>query len=141
MIAIFIDAIAKHQSLYGKSNLAVHYQTVTCAGDEYDIRECAVVTNSLFNGKRSISQIDVAGVDCVYDEPTPPPCITDPNIGPSDSCSNEGSIRLIKNGAENTIEGRVEYCNGEFWTPLCSMDNKLAAVTCKQFGHTQYSCM
>ena len=125
------------------ANLTIHFRDVTCVGYEHDITQCAVTANSLYTGKKLLGTVDVAGVDCIYDAPTPLPCIVNPNIDPSNSCTNEekSSVRLIKNGVENTTEGRVEYCNGQYWTPLCNMDNKLAAVACRELGHRQYSCM
>ena len=92
------------------------------------------------NGKQAILTDEVAGVDCIYDEPTESPCIENPNVDPSDNCSSAGSFRLTNKGIPSSIEGRVEYCYNGFWTPLCTMDNRLANVACRQLGHTQYSC-
>ena len=102
--------------------------------------ECTKTQLSLSAGKELLNKTEVAGVDCIYDEPTPPPCIVNPDIDPSDSCSSKGSIRLINISVELTNGGRLEYCNGEFWTPLCSMDNRAAAVACGELGHTRYQC-
>ena len=101
--------------------------------------ECTKTQLSLSAGRELLNKTEVAGVDFIYDEPTPAPCIVNPDIDPSDSCSSKGSIRLMKNGAESTNEGRLEYCNGEFWT-LSSMNNKAVAVACGELGHTQYQC-
>ena len=132
--------VALHGSHYGMSNLTIHLRNVNCIGNEYSITECAKTINGINQGKSLISQVDVAGVDCVYDEPTPPPCIINPSVNPSEGCNASVSVRLIHNGMEATSEGRVEYCTGQYWTPLCNMDNRAAAVTCKQLGHTQYQC-
>ena len=113
---------------------------VACVGDEDNIADCTKTLIYLTSGKNLLSTTDVAGVDCIFDEPTPPPCIVNPNIDPSDSCNQIGAFRLIKDGVMSTIEGRVEYCNGEFWTPLCSMDGITASVACRYLGHTQYYC-
>ena len=83
---------------------------------------------------------DVAGVDCIYDPPTEPPCIENPDIDPSDACGSLGTFRLINNSNPSTTEGRLEYCNGNWWTPVCTMDERTATVACRHFGHTQYSC-
>ena len=127
-------------SYYGKSNKTIHASNVQCSGSEYSIKECHKTEYSLDSGKQLIQTADVAGVDCIYDEPTPPPCIVNPAVDPSDSCSIKGSIRLMKDGVQSTSEGRVEYCNGTYWSPLCTMDSKATTVVCKQFGHTQYYC-
>ena len=111
-----------------------------CSGSEHSIRECHKTQYSVNSGKQLLLTVSVAGVDCIYDEPTPPPCIVNPAIDPSDSCSIKGSIRLMKNGVQLTSEGRVEYCNGTYWSPLCTMNSKAATVVCKQLGHTQYQC-
>ena len=124
------------------SNTTIHLENVACSGNEYGITECAKTINSVYHGIRLLSSVEVAGVDCIYDEPTPPPCVVNPDIDPKDSCTSTGSIRLVNaDGAESNNEGRVEYCNGQYWTPLCTMDNRAAAVACKQLGHTQYQCM
>ena len=127
-------------SHYIKPRKTIHLKNVFCLGDESDLSECTSTQLSLSAGKKLLPNTEVAGVDCIYDEPTPPPCIVTPDADPSDSCSTEGSIRLMKNGVESRLEGRAEYCNGEFWTPLCTMDNRAATVACGQLGHTQYQC-
>ena len=129
-----------YSSHYGKSNKTIHASNVQCSGSEHNIRECHKTQYSLHSGKKQLLTVDVAGVDCIYDEPTPPPCIVKPAVDRSDSCSIKGSIRLMKDGVQSTSEGRVEYCNGTYWSPLCTMDNKAATVVCKQFGYTQYQC-
>ena len=70
-----VEVVALHGSHYGMSNISIHLRNVNCIGNEYSITECAKTINSLSQGKALISQVDVAGVDCVYDEPAPPPCI------------------------------------------------------------------
>ncbi len=127
-------------SFYGKPNKTIHLKDVACVGDEDNLVDCAKTQIYLTTGKALLKITDVAGVDCTYDEPTPPPCIVKPTIDPNDSCTESGAMRLIKDGTVNMIEGRVEYCNGEFWTPLCSMDGITASVACKQLMHTQYYC-
>ena len=142
MILLFLTSVPKpvFNSFYGKPNKTIHLQNVSCLGDESGLSQCTKTQLSLSAGKELLNKTEVAGVDCIYDEPTPPPCIVNPDIDPSDSCSSKGSIRLMNISVELTNEGRLEYCNGEFWTPLCSMDNKAAAVACGELGHTRYQC-
>ena len=132
-------------SYYGMSNLTINLQDVNCIGNEYSIAECSKTITSLNQGKVLIQQVDVAGVDCMHDEPTSTPpvpvCIThNESVNTDYTCSTDGSIRLMYNDVESTSEGRVEYCTGLYWMPLCTLDNKAAAVICKQMGHTQYQC-
>ena len=132
--------MAVYNSKYGKFNKTIHATSVQCVGNEFSLTECQKTLYSLYSGRLQLRTAKVAGVDCVHDEPTPPPCISNPDVDPSDSCSSKGSVRLTKNGATLKTEGRVEYCNGTYWTPLCTLDNRAATVICKQLGHTQYQC-
>ena len=128
-------------SRYGKSNKTIHATNVQCIGNEFSLTECHKILYSLSQGKKKLQTAEVAGVKCVNNEPTPHTCITSPDVDSSHSCSNKGSVRLMKDGGQSTnSEGRVEYCNGTYWTPLCTMDNRAATVICKQLGHTQYQC-
>ena len=54
-----------------------------------------------------------------------------------DYYNSQGSVRLMNNGVESNSQGEVEYCNGYYWTPLCTMDNRVASVICRQLGYTQ----
>ena len=130
-------------SFHGKPLKTLHLENIICSGDESSLTECSFTRLSLSDGKKLLPNTDVAGVDCIYDRPAPPPCITNNDANPTYSCTAaKGSIRLVdNNGAESTNEGRVEYCNGQYWTPLCTMDNRAAAVACRQLGHTQYQCI
>ena len=87
-----------------------------------------------------LPETDVAGVDCIYDEPTEPPCITNPKISPSDVCEVDQAFRLVNNGIESTSEGRFEYCHDGYWIPTCHMNSFTASVICKQMGFNQYTC-
>ena len=127
-------------SYYGKPNKTIHVKWVNCMGNEDDLTKCSRTKVSIVDGKKALPSTNVSGVDCIYDEPTEPPCIENPDVDPSDSCNSPGSFRLMKKGSVSTNEGRFEYCYNEFWTPLCTMDNRLADVACRQLGHTQYSC-
>ena len=127
-------------SRYGKSKKTIHATNVQCTGNEFSLTECHKILYSLSHGKRELQTAEVAGVNCVHNEPTPPTCTTSPDVDSSHSCSSKGSVRLMKDGVQLTTEGRVEYCNGEYWTPLCTMDNRAATVVCKLLGHTQYRC-
>lgn len=129
-------------SKYGKPNKAILFSDVSCFGDEDDLNQCTKVSVSLAAGKKLLNITNVAGVDCLFDEPTPPPCIVNPTIDPTDACTEPGTFRWIdKNGSPATKEGRIEHCHSNlFWTPLCMMDGRTAGVACKQFGFNQYSC-
>ena len=129
-----------HGSYYGKPNKVIHFKDVSCVGNEDHFADCTRTHLSISVGKEILNGTDVAGVDCKYDPPTEPPCIENPDIDPSDACGSLGAFRLINNGNLSTIEGRLEYCNGNWWTPVCTMDERTATVACRHFGHTQYSC-
>jgi deleted-in-malignant-brain-tumors protein 1 len=126
-------------SKYGKPNKTIHYRDVTCFGSEKNLAECTKTTLSLYSGRLAVSSTSVAGVDCIYDVPTEPPCVPKPAVTPG-SCA-DGSVRLVTStGSVSTETGRAEYCYNSNWTPFCKMDSKVASVICRQFGHTQYSC-
>lgn len=115
-------------------------QDVSCIGKEKKISDCTKTDISDWSSAiAALNNTEVAGVDCVYDEPTEPPCIANPDIDPSDSCDDIGSFRLHTIDSDSD-EGRVEYCYDNFWTPLCFMDHKAATVACAQLGFNQYKC-
>lgn len=130
-------------SYYGKPNKTIHMKDVSCAGTERNLYECTKTSYSQANGKAALPNHEVAGVDCLYDAPTEPPCIDMPaNAGANaPNCTNEGSIRLVDvNGQVANSEGRLEYClNGKF-TPLCWINQHVASAVCRSNGFTQYSC-
>lgn len=128
-------------SFYGKPNKTIHLKDVACIGDEDDLSQCTKTQLYLTAGKNILNITEVAGVDCIFDEPTPPPCIENPAIDPSDQCQTPGDFRLMKDGVENKNEGRVEYCTASgYWSPLCHMDGQTAGVACREKEHTQYYC-
>lgn len=128
-------------SYYGKPNKTIHLKDVSCFGDEDDLNQCTKVTVSLTAGKKLLNITEVAGVDCVFDEPTEPPCIKNPSIDPSDACTDIGTFRLMNNGVQSNDEGRLEHCHSNgYWTPLCMLDGRAAGLACKYFGHNQYYC-
>ena len=132
--------VSKVGSLYGKPKKTIHLTNVICSGDEHTLTECTSTQLSVLEGKLLLHDTEVAGVDCTGMTSNVPPCFTSHDVVSSNTCNTKGSVRLIHNGMESTSEGRVEYCTGQYWTPLCTMDNKIAAVTCRQLGHTQYQC-
>lgn len=124
-------------SYYGKPKLIVHFRDVTCLGDESSITQCTNIALSIDNGKLALASASVAGVDCIYDEPSE--CIRTP-----ESFSNSGSeckpnrkSRLI--GSQQHGTGQLEYCYNGYWSPLCKLDPVAASVVCKQLGYTNYS--
>ena len=135
---VFKPILGSH---YGKPNKTIHLKDVSCFRDKPDLSECTKTKLYTTDGKKFLNITNVAGVDCIYDEPTPPPCIKNPTVDPSDACTTAGDFRLMNNGKTSKDSGRVEYCNGQFWTPLCSMDSITATVACRQLEHTLYYCI
>ena len=128
-------------SRYGKANKTIHATNVQCTGNEFSLAVCHKILYSLSHGKHELQTAEVAGVNCVLNESAPPTCTTSqPDVDSSHSCSSNGFVRLMKDGVQSTTEGRVEYCNGKYWTPLCTMDSRAATVICELLGHTQYRC-
>ena len=103
--------------------------------------DCSKTQISLNYGKKVLATTSVAGVDCIYDVPTEPPCVQRPAIydTPGSECNNNGDIRL--QGSGQTDRGRLEYCYNGYWSPFCKLDPVAASVVCKQRGFTQYTCM
>ena len=130
-------------SHYGKPNKTIHMTDVSCTGTEKNLYECTKTTYSPETGKAALPNHEVAGVDCLHDAPTLPPCIDMPaNPGANAvPCSNEGSVRLVNvHGQVSNSEGRLEYCLNEKYTPLCKADQHLGSAVCRSNGYTQYSC-
>ena len=129
-------------SAFGKPNNRILLKNVKCSGHELKLIDCASNQLGLWGGRRQLATTNVAGVDCVHDEPTDPPCGTkaayyDNTAGPQCVPLNN-IVRLTGNSTKSA--GRVEYCYNGYWSPLCKMDNKLAMVICKYLGFTDYSC-
>ena len=126
---------AKVGSFYGKPQKSIHMRNVICSGHESTLTQCSYTQLSVSEGK--LLDTNVAGVDCTGMSTTAP-CLTNHDIISNTTCNSQGSIRLIHNDIESSSEGRVEYCTGVYWTPLCNMDNRVATVICRQMGYTQY---
>ena len=135
LICIYTVAKPVHDSFYGKGRKMIVLKDVSCTGYEDQISDCTKTELYYDDAIEALNSTEVAGVDCIYDEPTEPPCIVNPNIDPSDACNVAGSFRLSGNS-----EGRVEYCYNGFWSPLCTMDHKMAVVACSELGYNQYTC-
>ena len=129
-------------SQFGKPNMTIHLKNVGCNGDESNITRCTKTHLSVSSGRLELSNANVAGVDCIYDVPTEPPCVQRPaiynNLG--SECNNNGAIRLQGNSGQ-TDRGRLEYCYNGYWSPFCKLDPVVASVACKEMGFTQYTCM
>ena len=99
--------------------------------------QCSKTILSLDNGKLTLATDDVAGVDCIYNEPIE--CIAPPTwINTEGSqCPSNGTIRL--EGSEETGTGRLEYCYNGYWSPFCKLDPVAASVVCKQLGFVNYT--
>ncbi|XP_019850477.1 PREDICTED: scavenger receptor cysteine-rich domain superfamily protein-like [Amphimedon queenslandica] len=124
-------------SYYGKPRLPVHFKHVSCFGQETSIIQCSKTILSLDSGKLTLNTDDVAGVDCIHDEPTE--CIAPPSwINTEGSqCQSNGTIRL--EGSEERGTGRLEYCYNGYWSPFCKLDPVAASVVCKQLGFVNYT--
>ena len=137
---LYTGATPVHGSKYGKPNRTVHFRDISCIGTELNLAECSKTVLSLYYGKQALPVSTVAGVDCVYDVPTPPACISKPILSPGSDCTT-GDVRLVTpTGAASNDAGRAEYCYNGMWTPFCNMDTKVGSVICRQKGHTVYSC-
>ena len=137
---LYTGATPVHGSMYGKPNRTVHFRDISCVGTELNLAECSKTVLSLYYGKQALPVSTVAGVDCVYDVPTPPACISKPILSPGSDCTT-GDVRLVTStGAASNDAGRAEYCYNGMWTPFCNMDTKVGSVICRQKGHTVYSC-
>ena len=124
-------------SYYGKTNLIIHFKAISCFGHESNILQCSKTTLSLSDGRLAVPSTSVAGVDCIYNEPSE--CIRTPdwvnNAGTE--CNPNGIIRL--QGSEIAGIGRLEYCYNGYWSPFCKLNPIAASVICKQFGFLDYS--
>jgi hypothetical protein len=124
-------------SRYGKPNLIIHFSDVSCFGHEANIIQCSKITLSFSNGKQALASASVAGVDCLYDEPTDCIIIPDWISVPGSECSSNGMIRLQGSDEEGT--GRLEYCYNGYWSPFCKLSHQTAYVACRELGYTNYS--
>ena len=125
-------------SYYGKTNLIVHFRDVSCFGHESNIMQCSKTTLSFNEGRLAIASTNVAGVDCLYDQPTD--CIKTPdwvNSNAGSECSPNYIVRL--QGSQQQGTGRLEYCYNGYWSPFCKLNPVTASVVCKQLGFTNYS--
>ena len=124
-------------SYYGKPNLMVHFRHVSCFGQEMDITHCSKTVLSLNNGKLALSTDEVAGVDCIYDEPSE--CIKTPDWvnNQGSECNPNGNVRV--QGSQQPGTGRLEYCYNGYWSPFCNLDPVAASVACRQLGFTSYT--
>ncbi len=92
-----------------------------CTGDETHLVNCSTNTSPSY-----CEQKDQAGLRCATQV--------------INECTH-GDIQLT--GSDNPlIEGKLEMCYNGIWTPVCAnyMQDEETIVTCKQLGHTQYSC-
>ena len=131
------DAVALHNSHYGRPKLVMHYEYMVCGGDENKLTQCAKSVLSLWMWKRHFINDTAAGVSC-YGQPKLP-CLTSPTpIRSSLRCGPNGSIRL--SGGQTSNEGRLEYCYNGDWSPFCTLRLQEATVACKQLGYTRSTC-
>lgn len=143
IINITTAATARLGSLYGKGRKPLRLRNMACTGTEKRLVQCAQYKYSYVDGVAALPQYDVAGVDCIYDAPTDPPCVQRPasfdTPNSNNPCTN-GQIRL-QGGSASDGYGRLEFCIDGYWSPFCKMDPNVATVACRQLGYTDYSCM
>ena len=115
----------------------VHFREVSCFGHEMNVVHCSKTILSLNNGKSALATDNVAGVDCIYDEPSE--CIRTPSwvSNEGSECFPNGNVRL--QGSSESGTGRLEYCYNRYWSPFCHLDPVAASVVCKQLGFTSYT--
>ena len=139
---IILDAVPTIGSSYGKSNLTIHLKFVACSGNEINIDLCSKTKLSLNKGKLELPTAQVAGVDCIYDVPTDPPCIATPPLynaqGSECGAAQNRTVRI--NPDDPPGNGRVQYCYNGYWSPFCNMDPTTASIACNDLGYTGYSC-
>ena len=123
-------------SQFGKPNNLIRFKSVTCVGNEMKLIDCSTKQLSIYQGRKQLNATSVAGVDCIYDVPTEPPCIQRPDSygTPGSNCTS-GSIRLIPPGV-----GRLEYCYNGYWSPFCKLDPVAASLACQYLGYNDYTC-
>ena len=130
-----IDAISVLGSQYGKPNMTIHLKSVSCTGTELSIDDCTKTQLSVNNGKKELAIAEAAGVDCIYDVPTDPPCISyNSSIVGGSECHPNGKVMLLNN--------ILQFCYNGYWSPYCKdISPTTASVACNQLGYTQYKCM
>ena len=134
---LFTAAVPKVGSYYSRPKKAVHYANVHCTGAEDTLQECTFTSVSLTEGMTTYGNATIAGVDCHPMPPTHPPCIAAPLLTPDGSGCNQGDVRLA---GGNSSSGRVEVCFNSSYTPLCSLNETVASVICRNLGYSVYSC-
>ena len=141
-LLFLIEPVALSGSHFGKPKNVVRLKSVSCTGNELSLMDCSKTQISLNYGKTVLATTNVAGVDCIYDVPTEPPCVQRPAVynTPGSECNNNSDIRL-QGGSGQTDRGRLEYCYNGYWSPFCKLDPVTASIVCKQRGFAQYTCM
>ena len=103
-----------------------------------DVTHCSKTALSLNNGRIALSTDEVAGVDCIYDEPSE--CIKTPDWVNTQGteCNLNGNVVRVQ-GSQEAGTGRLEYCYNGYWSPFCKLDPVAASVACRQLGFTSYT--
>ena len=102
---------------FGQGSGIVGSENYGCTGTETSLSSCTMSTSS------QCSHIQDAGVIC------------------SDSCPEEGKIRLNDGATENV--GRVEVCKNSIWVAICDVNwcEADAKVVCTELGYSENSEM
>ena len=112
---------------------------VACTGSENNIFECVLSELSYNDAISAVANNEAAGVDCIYDQPTEPPCIQRPDsYGTPGTVCSSGSIRLANSSQPGV--GRLEYCYNGYWSPFCKLDPVAASLACQYLGYNDYTC-
>ncbi|XP_023933281.1 deleted in malignant brain tumors 1 protein-like isoform X4 [Lingula anatina] len=112
----YSGAVGLQRSYFGKGNVSVAPYKFYCNGLENSPLECV---REVLDDEAACDRYHTAGVKCME------------KSGPYE-------VRLVKDGVENSEEGRVEVRNREdgSWGTICSdgFDDRSAAVVCRMLG-------
>lgn len=132
---ITIGAVAQSGGYFGYGSGPVHFDSLTCNGNEEDYLQC-----SFSSGTTCTRAADV-GVQCpgmFYDVFVVPTSLQSTAVCAlvyTEICTVEGSVRLVRGSIDR--QGTVEVCLGGLWGTVCDDEWSIssAAVVCRQIGY------
>ena len=132
-VCMYLGAVAKLGSLYGKTGSSAHVSDLVCTGEENSILDCSLTIWSLADGRDLLTdeETQVAGVYCVTEDT----CIPPP---PLNNLCTPGDIQI--DSPDSSSMGNLMFCANGTWSPFCSLNGGTAAVACKSLGFDDYSC-